>query len=91
MLKEASYQQLYQREVQSVYKNWTDTLRLLREITDPSVKVIWIEELQECYAKAQQLSKVGDSYHNYLNIILSRPIQQWVILAKGNDNILKGC
>jgi hypothetical protein len=91
MPPEAKLSQLYQQEVKATYNNWTGLLSLLRETTDPKVKTMWIEELEECYAKAQQLSKAGTSYHNYLNIILSRPIQQWVILAKGNDNILKGC
>jgi hypothetical protein len=90
-MKEASYSQLYQREVQSTYNNWTDTLRLLRETTDPSVKALWIDDLKECYAKALLLNQSGIKFHNYLDIILSRPIEQWVILAKGNDNILKGC
>jgi hypothetical protein len=85
MLKEASYKQLYQAEVRSVYNNWTETLKLIKEVTDPKAKQMWVDDLQDIYNKAQKLME-GVSVHpssaSYLKLILSRPLEQWVTVVK---------
>jgi hypothetical protein len=85
MLKEASYKQLYQAEVRSVYNNWVESLKLIKTVTDPTVKRMWEEDLRDIYHKAEKLME-GVSVHppseTYLKLILSRPLEQWVTVVK---------
>ena len=85
MLKEASYRQLYQREVQATYKNWTETLKLIKTVTDKAAREMWEEDLAETYSKAQELMEnvsIHPPSQTHLKLILSRPIDQWITIVR---------
>jgi hypothetical protein len=90
-LPEASYKQLYQAEVKSTYNSWTETLTLIKTVTDPTVKRMWTEDLQDIYLKAEKLME-GVSIHppsqTYLGLILSRPLEQWITIVKHAGSVI---
>jgi hypothetical protein len=91
MLKQASYKQFYQRQVLSTYKNWTNTLSLIKQITDPKARQMFEDDLQDIYNKAQKLME-GVSVHppseTYLKLILSRPLEQWIIVVRNAGSVM---
>jgi hypothetical protein len=90
-VKEASYRQLYQRQVQATYSEWTETLRLLKQVTDPQVKQMWLEDLAVTYDRAKQLMtnvSVNPASEPHLKLILSRPLEQWVTLVKHSGAVV---
>ena len=90
-MKEASYRQLYQREVQACYHNWTETLKLIKTVTDPTVKRMWTEDLTDIYLKAEKLME-GVAVHppsqTYLGLILSRPLEQWITIVRNAGSVI---
>lgn len=84
-LKTATLYDLLQADAQGIYSRWCDALRLLREVSAPSARKMYIDELTECWAKAQELLSTGQLNGKTLpmvQIILSRPVDQWVILHR---------
>ena len=71
--------------MRGVYKNWFDTLDLLRETTDPSVRSMWIDELKDLRSRAEKLLGTGAlqaTQESQAKILLSRPPEQWALLSK---------
>ena len=90
-LPEASYRQLYQREVQATYHNWTQTLQLIKEVTDPKAKQMWVDDLTDTYHKAQTLLQAVSAHppsETYLGLILSRPLEQWITIVKHAGSVI---
>jgi hypothetical protein len=90
-MKEASYRQLYQREVQATYKNWTETLKLIKEVTDKTAREMWEEDLKQTYARAQELLdnvSIHPPSQTHLKLILSRPLEQWLIIVRHAGAVL---
>ena len=84
-LKEANLLDLLQHDAKSTYNQWVDTLKLLREITDPSARKMMEEELKELYQKAYDLrwtNQLEDMPRSMMNIVLSRTAEQWIILNR---------
>jgi hypothetical protein len=84
-LKTATLYDLLQADCKSTYQCWVDTLTLLRQITDASARSMMEDELKQLYAKAIELSdtnQLNGMNQSKMNIILSRPVEQWVILNR---------
>ena len=87
-LKPATLNGLRNAEAKAVYSNWLETMKLLSQKPPKEIQLIWIEELTEIYAQAKSLItcpllKPQEIFK--LKIILSRPIDQWQILAAYSD------
>ena len=71
--------------MKGLYKNWFDTLNLLAETTDPSIRSMWIDELKDLHLRAGKLLETGAlqaTQESQAKILLSRPVNQWAILSK---------
>ena len=84
-MKEASPIQMVNRDAAGLYKSFYDTLRLLHEVTDPSIIQMWRGDLRDLSLRARKLLDTGaldGVRESQMKIILSRPADQWAILAK---------
>jgi hypothetical protein len=84
-MKEATLNDLLQAESKSLYKNWCDTLLLLRQVSEPSARKMYEQDLAELHSRAYELratNALNGMNLSMLNIILSRTAQQWVILNR---------
>lgn len=92
MLAPSKQRQFLEQQAKSLYKCWVQTQQDLKEITDPSIKAMWVEEMTTLYKQAQQLITEplldGSIYQSHLKVILSRTPDQWVILLKSNNKPL---
>ena len=71
--------------MRGVYKSWFDTLDLLKETTDPSVRSMWIDELKDLRLRAEKLLETGalqGTQESQAKILLSRAPEQWALLSK---------
>jgi hypothetical protein len=91
-MKEATLEGLLQADAKSLYREFNDTLQLIKETTDPKVKSMWIDDLTALWSRAKQLLDTELLNHQTLpmmKLITSRPSDQWVVLAKnGNSQII---
>ena len=84
-MKAATLYDLLQRDAQGTYTRWTDNLLALRSVTDKSAQSIYVSDLTELYAKAQELldtQQLNDKVQPMMKIILSRPLEQWLIINR---------
>jgi hypothetical protein len=84
-VKQATLYDLLQADTTSTYKQWTETLSLLRQITDPAARRMMEAELSDLYAKAVELRETNQLQPMQLsmvNIILSRTLEQWTVLNR---------
>jgi hypothetical protein len=84
-LKEASLYDLLQAESKSLYSNWCDTLRLLRQVSEPAAKQMYLQDLAELHSRAHELratNQLSGMNLSMMNIILSRPVEQWSVLTR---------
>jgi hypothetical protein len=92
MLQPSKQKQFLEQQVKSLYKGWIQTQQELKEITDPSIKRMWVEELMTLYQQAQQLITEplldGSLYQSHLKVITSRTPEQWAILARSTNKPL---
>jgi hypothetical protein len=92
MLAPSKQRQFLEQQARSLYKCWVQTQQELKEITEPSIKAMWVEELTSIYIQAQQLLEeplLQDSTSlSYLKLILNRSVEQWVVLAKSDNKII---
>ena len=71
--------------MRGVYKSWFDTLDLLKETTDPSVRSMWIDELKDLHSRVEKLLGTGAlqaTQESQAKILLSRAPEQWALLSK---------
>jgi hypothetical protein len=90
-LPPARYKQLYQAEVRSVYNSWTETLKLIKEVTDKTAREMWEEDLKQTYARAQELLdniSIHPPSQTYLKLILSRPLEQWITVVRNIGSVM---
>ena len=88
VLKPATLNGLRNAEAEAVYSHWLETMRLLSEKPPKQIQSMWVEDLKEIYAQAKALINsplLNQQESVKLKIILSRPIDQWVILAGYSD------
>ena len=84
-MKEASPIQRVNSEMRGIYKSWFDTLDLLSQITDPSARSMFVDELKDLSLRVEKLLGTGALQANQesqAKILLSRPPEQWALLAK---------
>ena len=84
-MKQATLYDLLQSDAKSTYSNWCGTLRLLREITDPSARKMFEQELGDLHSRAYELratDQLTSMSLSMMNIILSRTAEQWCVLNR---------
>jgi hypothetical protein len=84
-VKTATLYDLLQADAKSTYKQWTETLSLLRQITDPAARRMMEAELADLYTKAQELRETNQLTSmplSMMNIVLSRSVEQWTVLNR---------
>ena len=84
-MKQATLYDLLQSDAKGTYQQWTETLSLLRRITDPVGRRMMEQELSELYAKALELRQTNQLQSmplSMVNIILSRTLEQWTVLNR---------
>ena len=87
-LKPATLNGLRNAEAKGIYSSWLETMKLLSEKPSQEIKLMWIDDLTEIYAQAKSLINcplLNPQEIVKLKIILSRPIDQWQILAGYSD------
>lgn len=89
MLAPSKQKQFLESQAKGLYDQWVQTQKELRAITDPTIKAMWLEELNSYYVKAQKLLDEplleGSLHQSYLKIILTRSPEQWAVLAKSDN------
>jgi hypothetical protein len=91
MMKPATISGLLNAEAKSLYKAFNESLRLIKEVTDPTVKAMWERDLLDIWNRAKQLLDTGElntQVQPMMTIITSRSHEQWVIVTKGEKNPL---
>jgi hypothetical protein len=92
MLGPSKQRQFLEQQAKSLYKSWVQTQQELKEITDPTIKGMWVDELITLYKQAQQLITEplldGSLYQSHLKVITSRAPEQWAILARSTNKPL---
>jgi hypothetical protein len=76
---------LLQADAKATYAQWTDTLRLLRQVGEPSARKMLEADLADLHAKAYELrwtNQLQGINQSTMNIILSRTIEQWLVLNR---------
>ena len=84
-MKQATLYDLLQVDAKGTYQQWTETLRLLRQIGSPTARKMMEQELSELYAKALELRQTNQLQSmplSMVNIILSRTLEQWTVLNR---------
>ena len=84
-MKLADLNSLLQADAKATYKQWTETLMLLRQITNTGARHMMESELKELYIKAHELrstNKLNGMNLSMMNIILSRSVDQWCVLNR---------
>ena len=82
-MKDASLLDLLQADAQGLYQQFTDTLRLLGQVTNPQVRAIYKQDLEELWNRANELHATGALNSKTLplvKIVLQRPASQWFVL-----------
>ena len=90
-MKEASPLQRVNSEARGLYDSFMSTLRLLHEVTDPSIRKMWTEELQDLLLRAEKLlgsGALGPTQESQMKILLSRPADQCALLSKDNSPVV---
>jgi hypothetical protein len=65
------------------------TIQAIKEISDPKVKSMWIDDLTILWNRAKKLLDTEQLNHQtqpMMKIITSRSADQWVILAKNSNS-----
>ena len=78
-------------EATGLYASFLETLRLLRETSDPQIKKMWAADIPDIQKKAQELLDTGalNSHRiSKMKIILSRGADQWLVLSKNSNSPL---
>jgi hypothetical protein len=92
-MKQATLYDLLQAESKSLYSNWCDTLRLLRQVTEPSAKKMYLQDLTELHSRAYGLratNQLSGMNLSMMNLVLSRTVEQWTVLNKnGHSSIVR--
>jgi hypothetical protein len=76
------------RNAQALYEEHTETLRLIRETSDPKVRQMWKEDLHNIHKLAHELlDSCLMEHHNVsrLRILVSRDPDQWYTLTVGSS------
>ena len=84
-LKPATLYDLLQRDAIGTYQRWTTSLTALRGVTDKASQSIYTTDLEDLYAKAQELldtDQLDGKTQPMMKIILSRPLEQWLVLNR---------
>ena len=89
MLPEAKLTDLLQASAKAIYKEFYETLRLIKETTDPAIRKMWSEDLADLHSRAQKLLDTELLNHltrPMMKIVVSRPCAEWVILARNGHS-----
>ena len=81
-------------QIKHIYQKWCESLKDLQVLRlspgwDKRHMDIHLEEIQRLYDEAKRLSKLNKNrqQQSFLDMILSRPVKEHMILAQGRHNI----
>lgn len=77
----------YRNQALALHSRWVESLRSIKEVTEPSAKKLWIDDLREIARMARELDATGQLHPQdaaLLTHITERPIQEHIALAKGS-------
>ena len=77
----------YSSQVQGLLNRFTETIRDLRHVTEPSARRMHLEDLIEVYNSAKAFNILYKDYLNHisqnqLKHILARDLKQWIAFSK---------
>ena len=90
-MKEASYTQLLSRDAAALYQEFHETLKLIKEASEPTVRKMYKEDLQDYCLRAEHLltTDLLDAHSiSKMKILLSRTAEQWFTLAKASSGVV---
>jgi hypothetical protein len=76
----------YRNQVVALHSRWIEALRSIKEVSEPSVKALWIEDLIEISKQAMELRVSGELHPHdsaLLAHITDRSIHEHIALLKG--------
>ena len=85
------YHSYLKANVDSVHKLWVENLRGIRQVTDPTARSMYMEDLADLYERATLLDQEQGLHPQMkacLAHILDRPLKQHISLLKDTKNIL---
>ena len=77
----------FRNQALALHGRWVETLRGIKEVTEPSAKQLWIDDLREIAKMARELEATGQLHPQdaaLLAHITDRPIQEHIALVKGS-------
>jgi hypothetical protein len=77
----------YRNQALVLHGRWVETLRGIKEVTEPSAKELWIDDLREIARMARELEATCQPHPQdaaLLTHITDRPIQEHIALLKGS-------
>ena len=86
-MKEASETQRVNAEANGLYEQWLSGLRLMKEITEPISKRIFLEDLMDLYDKAKTLNASNELQgvaRARISLIVNSPLNQHITLARAD-------
>ena len=79
-------------EASSVYRQWIEGLKIMKDVTDPVTKTVYLNDLMELYDRAKALLSAEDLSGvsmQQMRIIANQPLHSHVLLAKaGNKTVI---
>lgn len=77
----------YRNQALALHSRWVETLQGVKEVTEPSAKKLWIDDLRDLARMARELEATGQLHPQdaaLLAHITDRPIQEHIALLKGS-------
>lgn len=85
------YTKMLNNEAIHLYNRFTDTLRSLKEVTEPSARKLFIDDLKDCLDEANKLMDtdlLSEQALTKVKIILQRPYSEYLALMKVGGSVL---
>jgi hypothetical protein len=77
----------YRNQALALHSRWVESLRSIKEVAEPSAKMLWIDDLCDLAKMARELEATGQLHPQdaaLLAHITDRPIQEHIALVKGS-------
>jgi len=85
----------YQTQADAIHNQWVSTLRDLRQVSEPSARQLYLDDISSIYQQAKSFAASNAAYIDgiravKLQHILQRPLEQHLAIAKHNDAAVVG-
>lgn len=85
------YQKMLQRQAEALYSRFLDTLRSLKDVTEPRSRQLFFDDLKECLQEANDLYDTGLLTHHAevkVKIMLQRSFEEHKALLRHSASVL---